>query len=140
MAINALADKLRPCEYIYLVLPDKYFMIDIGEQAGYYKAGTDKSRWENAAKTIIKIGWPKVDAIIVPLFIWLLDPNWPGSNMIYDFLCSLPKDVVAQNMKRILGSPESYSLSDYNDLKEQIQDMSQELGIHILQQWDEPHD
>ena len=66
-AINALATELLPCEYIYLVLPDKYTVSVIDDNIKYYKQGTGKSRWENAAKTIITLGWPKVDNIIVPL-------------------------------------------------------------------------
>lgn len=122
-AINYLAHNLIPCEYIYLVLPDQYMEITAENESRYYKAGTGKSRWENAAKTIVQIGWPKVDPIIVPLFMWLLDSNWPGSQLIYDFLMSLPDDVFEQKTNQILNNPQNYYSYDYCDLVDLISDL-----------------
>ena len=127
-AIDHLADGLFPSEYIYLVLPDKYTTCNSNNQIKYYKQGTGKSRWENAAKTIVKIGWPKVDKIIVPLFIWLLDPNWPGSELIYNFILSLPKNVLTYKINEILDNPENYAKHDYEELKELIEEMEKDGG------------
>ena len=128
-AIDYLSENLLPCEYIYLVLPDKYTVASNAHHTQYYKHRTGKARWENAAKMIVKIGWPKVDHILIPLFIWLIDPNWPGSKLIYDFLLSLPQHVLKSKMKEILENPQYYENSVYEDLKMQINDLCQDANI-----------
>lgn len=128
-AIEELVVKLFPCEYIYLVLPDRYIVSNDSDGVKYYKQGTGKTRWENAAKTIIKLGWPKIDNIVVPLFIWLLDPNWPGSSIIYELIGSLPKNVFIEKSNIILDNPQNYSACDYNDLKALIAEMLEDISI-----------
>ena len=123
MAVEKLAKELMPCEYVYLILPGKYIAEQINGKEVFYKDLSDKSRWENAAKTLVKIGWPKIEHILEPMFIWLLDPNWPGSEMIYTFLQTLPKNVLLQTVRNILNNPHDYNQQDYSDLKEIIQEM-----------------
>lgn len=130
-AINFLSINLLPCEYVFLILADQYSLTPYNEQEKYYKRQSGKERWENAAKTIIKIGWPKVDIILIPMFIWLLDPNWPGSKLIYDFLLSLPLDILQKRMKKIIESPQNYDPYVYEDLKNQIDDLCEDLKISI---------
>ncbi len=129
MAIKELAVELLPCEYIYLVMPDRYVISEKGSGVTFYKQGTGKAKWENAAKTIIKLGWPKVDHIVVPLFMWLLDPNWPGSILIYEFIMSLPSDIFLSKIGEILNNPQNYTVSDYSDLSELIEEMQRDKGI-----------
>lgn len=128
-AIEYLAKNLLPHEYIFLVLADKFSLTPYNDQKKYYHGGGGKARWGNAAKTVIKIGWPKVDNIVVPLFMWLLDTNWPGSLLIYDFLLSLPKDVLMNKMKEILDNPQYYDKGEYEDLKAQIEDLCEDAKI-----------
>ena len=119
-AIDYLSTKLLPSEYVYLIMADKYQLKPFDNKTKYYRQATGKERWENAAKTIVKIGWPKVDSIIVPMFMWLLDPNWPGSEMIYDFMFTLPKDVLNEKIKLVLDNPQNYDHYNYLDLKEHL--------------------
>ena len=45
-----------------------------------------KSCWENAAKVLKKIGYPKIKEVIPELLEWLQDLNWPGVNIIFEIL------------------------------------------------------
>ena len=126
-AIRTLAKDLTPSEYIYLVLPGKYTELD----SVLYKQYTGKSQWENAAKVLAAIGWPKVDHIVVPLFMWLLDPNWPGSELIYKLIVSIPKDVLANKMRIILRNPSNYEERDFADIKLIIDDLCESLQLDL---------
>ena len=95
----------------------------------YFFPQGGKERWENAAKTVVKIGWPKVDNIIIPLFVWLIDPNWPGSNIIYNFLLALPKNILKSKMIEILNNSNRYDNLLYGDLLLQIHDLSEDAKI-----------
>jgi len=53
-----------------------------------------KEYWENAAKVLNMIGYPRVEAAISGLFSWLQDMNWPGAMIVMELLKSLPKDVI----------------------------------------------
>lgn len=130
-AVDYLAKNMLPSEYIYLVFANDYKMDYLNEELAYLKFGKDKGKWENAAKTIVKIGWPKVEHIIIPLFCWLLDPNWPGSALIYQFLLSLPRDVLQAKMKETLNNPQLFKSYDYEDLKGQIEDLCLDAKIQI---------
>lgn len=131
-AIDYLSSHLFPHEYIYLILPQKLELIPCNNTSKYYSAEGGKERWENAAKTILQIGWPKADNIIVPLFIWLLDPNWPGSKQIYDFLLSLPRDKLRQKMEKIITDPEAYDEFTFADLKLQISDLCADANMDMI--------
>ena len=122
-AISFLKNSLKHSEYIYLVLPDRYTKIEKDHKLLFVKHRSDKSRWENAAKLIVELGWPKTDEIIVPLFMWLLDNNWPGSNIIYSFLLSLPQKQLIAKMDKIVSNPQNYASCDYQELVEIIQEM-----------------
>lgn len=126
-AMCYLAENLLPSEYIFLVMPDKldYLRpIDISDE--YYEWEEVKAFWEGAAKTIIKVGWPKVENILVPLFVWLLDNNWPGSELIYEFLCTIPQEIFLSKTKEILENQECYSQEDYQDLCDVIKAMNRD--------------
>lgn len=125
-AIESLCLNLYPCEYIYLVMPDRYTINTINGKITYCKQHTGKSRWENAAKAIVSLGWPKVDHIIIPLFIWLLDPNWPGSELIYNFISLLPYDVLCNKTNQIINSPERYRPCDYEELIQIIEELKED--------------
>lgn len=117
-AIRRLSCELLPWEYIYLVMPAKYMITPNGTPIKYQTIRDWKSMWENAAKVVAQLGWPKVDTIIVPLFIWLLDPNWPGSTIIRDVIVGLPREILQQKVKEVLSNPQKYSPCDYKELKE----------------------
>ena len=127
-AISSLVKELHPWEYIYLVLPERY---TVHTEIVQTEKTPIKGRWENAAKTIVQIGWPKVDIIMIPLFYWLLDPNWPGSERIREFLLSLPLEVLRTKMQEVLDHPERYHSCDYNDLRLLISEMCEDLNIEL---------
>lgn len=129
LAISRLAVELFPWEYIYLVLLDNDIVFSDGTHNSFYTMRTWKSRWENAAKTIVQIGWPKVDNIVIPLFYWLLDSNWPGSEIIRTFLMSLPVDVLCNKMREILENPANYCSCDFEGLKLAIDEICEDLKI-----------
>jgi hypothetical protein len=52
----------------------------------------DKKYWYNAARAIIKIGYPRINSIIPGLLIWLKDINWPGAEIILTFLVEINKE------------------------------------------------
>ena len=128
-AVNYLVEGLLPEEYIFLVMADSFSLSQYDAQCKYYSSKGGKEKWENAAKVVVRIGWPKVDYIIVPLFIWLLDPNWPGSRLIYDFLLTLPHNILREKMKKIIEHPNDYDKSTYEDLRLQIADLCEDTNI-----------
>ena len=128
-AEDYLVQNLLPCEYLDLVLPDRYFVIREDGEEKYCKEGTGKARWESAANVVIKLGWHRVEGILIPLFFWLLDCNWPGSETIWNFILSIPENVLCEKMKEILDNPQYYESWDYKDLKEQISDLCKSLKI-----------
>ena len=52
-----------------------------------------KFSWEIEAKILTRRGYPLVEDVIEKLFEWLQDLNWPGADIIFDFLLELPSDV-----------------------------------------------
>ncbi|MDP4177252.1 MAG: DUF5071 domain-containing protein [Bacillota bacterium] len=58
-----------------------------------------KEYWENAAKVLIKMGYPRIKESISGLLIWLQDMNWPGSNVVIEILRSLPKAVFIPHLE-----------------------------------------
>jgi hypothetical protein len=50
-----------------------------------------KEYWENAAKVLLKMGYPRIREAIPGLLIWLQDINWPGSNEVMELLKTIPK-------------------------------------------------
>lgn len=130
-AIQYLAKNLLPCEYILLVFADKHNINPYNPLEKYYKFNEGKSLWENAAKTIIKIGWPQIDNILIPLFMWIIDPNWPGSLLINDFLMTLPETVFISKVKEILSNSQDYDPCIYTELKEAIEEMCDVMKIVI---------
>ncbi|MBQ9838098.1 MAG: hypothetical protein IJO56_01185 [Oscillospiraceae bacterium] len=127
-AIDYLATNLKSWEYIYLILAGTYNLCFVNHERRYFKCIVDKSKWENAAKVIQKIGWPRIENIVVPLFYWLLDSNWPGSETIRSLILNLPKEVLTEKCNTILTSPGRYLPTDFEDLKDIIQDITEELG------------
>lgn len=136
LAIEYLASHMLPSEYIYLVFADRCDIDILDRKVLYLKYCKDKSKWENAAKTIVKIGWPNIEHIMVPIFYWLLDSNWPGSMTIYQFLLSLPKSVLCSQIKKILDNPQWFQPMDYQDLKMQIEDLCFDAKIQMTEDVD----
>ncbi len=138
-AVEYLAKHMLPSEYIYLVLAGSYGIENLNGKLSYLKH-CSKARWGNAAETIVKIGWPNIEPIIIPIFYWLLDPNWPGSLLIYNFLLTLPKDVLYAQMKRIVDNPQWFEQIDYQDLIGQIDDLCFDSGIDYETLWSKKTD
>ena len=132
LSIDILSNGLYPWEYIYLVMPGEYKKeLNQGKEE-YYFYTPYKDKWENAAKVILNIGWPKIKPILVPLFVWLLDSNWPGSEQIRQFILSLPKNEIDLAINTILDSPQSYKPYDYEDLKEIIEELKNQVPVLCL--------
>lgn len=55
-----------------------------------------KSCWENAAKVLIKIGYPKNRSSIPGLIEWMRDMNWPGVDVIWEYLKTIDAIVLVQ--------------------------------------------
>lgn len=135
IAVEYLAKHMLPSEYIYLVFADRYGIENLNGKLSCVKYRKDKSKWEKAAETIVKIGWPNIESIIIPIFYLLLDPNWPGSLLIYNFLLTLPKNVLYAQMKRIVDNPQWFEQIDYKDLLGQIDDLCFDAGIDYQTLW-----
>lgn len=135
IAVEYLAKHMLPSEYIYLVFADRYGIENLNGKLSCVKYRKDKSKWEKAAETIVKIGWPNIEPIIIPIFYLLLDPNWPGSLLIYNFLLTLPKNVLYAQMKRIVDNPQWFEQIDYKDLLGQIDDLCFDAGIDYQTLW-----
>ena len=58
-----------------------------------------KGNWENAAKVLQMRGYPRIKDILLEMFEWLQDYNWPGSKIIFDILVKLPKDIFLSNLE-----------------------------------------
>lgn len=58
-----------------------------------------KEYWENAAKALVEIGYPRIGPAIPGLFGWLKDLNWPGAMIVMNLLKSLPQDVVIKYLE-----------------------------------------
>jgi len=58
-----------------------------------------KEYWENAAKVLVEIGYPRIEVAIPGLFVWLQDLNWPGAIIVMELLKSIPKDVIIRHLE-----------------------------------------
>lgn len=58
-----------------------------------------KDYWENAARTLSMIGYPRIEEAIPGLFNWLQDLNWPGALIVMDLLKSLPKETIIRHLE-----------------------------------------
>lgn len=61
-----------------------------------------KNCWENAAKVINIIGYPKIKTIIPELLEWLKDLNWPGAVIIVDTLRNIEMGEINEFIKEAL--------------------------------------
>lgn len=59
-----------------------------------------KSCWENAARVLYIIGYPRVMKVIDGLFEWLQDMNWPGVDIVIDILKLMPKEIFIENLEK----------------------------------------
>ena len=55
----------------------------------------DKSCWQNEARVIQVLGYPRFREVIPAMLEWLQDLNWPGANEIVEALARMPKDALA---------------------------------------------
>ena len=66
----------------------------------------DKGIWENCAKIIASKSDEELKPYLTRLFQWLEDPNWPGSETIYNRLQTMPDefiiDAFTYNMRRYI--------------------------------------
>lgn len=58
-----------------------------------------KSRWENAAKVLFNIGYPKIQKHLATMLPWLQDMNWPGANIVFDLLTQVPAEVIGHELE-----------------------------------------
>jgi len=62
----------------------------------------NKIYWEDAAKVLEKRGYPMIDDVIMDMFEWLQDLNWPGALIIVRILKSIPKKVFVDNLEKTI--------------------------------------
>lgn len=58
-----------------------------------------KEYWENAARALYLIGYPRIEEAIPGLFKWIQDLNWPGALIVMELLKSLPKEVMIRHLE-----------------------------------------
>ncbi|MBN2876581.1 MAG: DUF5071 domain-containing protein [Bacilli bacterium] len=78
----------------YLVLPKRMYHKDL---------------WENAAIVLSKKGINQIEDIIIDLFYWFQDLNWPGVDIIADLLKTIPQtflNVYLEKAKKIASAIE----------------------------------
>ncbi|MDQ3233548.1 MAG: DUF5071 domain-containing protein [Pseudobdellovibrionaceae bacterium] len=51
-----------------------------------------KALWQNEALVLQKIGFPRLNAVLPELLVWVQDMNWPGAWTIMRLLQSAPSD------------------------------------------------
>lgn len=62
----------------------------------------DKGTWENCAKIISEKSDKTLKPYINLLLEWLQDANWPGYNIIYDRIKSMPIELIISDFKNSL--------------------------------------
>ena len=62
----------------------------------------DKGIWENCAKIISQKSDKTLQPYINLLLEWLQDANWPGYNIIYDRIKSMPIELIISDFKNSL--------------------------------------
>ena len=59
----------------------------------------EKKYWEDAAKVLEARGYPIIKDVILDVFEWMKDMNWPGALIAYDILKKLPEDILVENLE-----------------------------------------
>lgn len=59
----------------------------------------DKNCWENAAKVLFLMGYPRIKTAVQGLFVWLQDKNWPGVLIVTKILELLPRDILCKGLE-----------------------------------------
>ena len=59
-----------------------------------------KGCWENVAKVLYIVGYPRVMEVIDGLFEWLQDMNWPGVDIVIEILKLIPKEIFIENLEK----------------------------------------
>lgn len=49
-----------------------------------------KDIWENAARVLKNIGYPRITVVFSDLLLWLQDMTWPGAITIFELLKEVP--------------------------------------------------
>lgn len=87
----------------------------------------EKACWENEARVIVKIGYPKVKSILPGIFAWFQDLNWPGVNELVEMLKGIDKDVIVYHLKESLFEADQI---DDELWYENLEIIAEILGIH----------
>lgn len=66
-----------------------------------------KGYWENAARVLVQIGFPRLWIVEEGLVKWLQDMNWPGARRIYDLLMTLPDNEFIAMIEKTLRKADS---------------------------------
>lgn len=66
-----------------------------------------KDCWQNAARVIALIGYPRIKHIINDLIKWLQDMNWPGAKEVFECLCLIPKELLIPYIKKAISEAEN---------------------------------
>jgi len=61
-----------------------------------------KGYWENSAKVLKKIGFPRLLIIADKMMNWLADLNWPGALIIYNIFLNLETETLQPIVERAL--------------------------------------
>jgi len=83
-----------------------------------------KSRWQNEARVLVGLGYPRFREVIPSMLEWLQDLNWPGASEIFEALSSVPKSELARHVSvaalRALAERDAEWLDGLRELVRQV--------------------
>lgn len=60
----------------------------------FFQPIESKSIWENCAKILVSKSDDELKPYLLELFRWLQDMNWPGADLVYERLQSMPRHYI----------------------------------------------
>ena len=66
-----------------------------------------KEYWEYSALVLKKRAYPTIGDVILELFDWLKDINWPGSMTIKEILYSIPRNILIKYLEEVIDKANS---------------------------------
>lgn len=66
-----------------------------------------KEYWEYSALVLKKRAYPTIGDVILELFDWLKDINWPGSMTIKEILYSIPRNILIKYLEEVINKANS---------------------------------
>lgn len=61
----------------------------------------EKPFWYIESRILIKRGYPTVKNVLLSMFLWFQDLNWPGALEIFELLSSVEKEVIIPHLEEV---------------------------------------